>query len=131
MPASYARPVQTTHYAKDEARSAFSETGFDRMYWNAVRGSRALCRVTSRVDVPPSIELPTDRPLMVAANHSSLFDLIAALVFLGHYGLSARMGVNSPFASNGTDRGGLGDPILNHLATDIGQAKIAALETVR
>jgi 1-acyl-sn-glycerol-3-phosphate acyltransferase len=100
MPAGYARPVQTTHYAKGEARSAFSETGFDRMYWNAVHGSRVLCGVTSRVDVPPSIELPTDRPLMVAANHSSLFDLIAALVFLGNYGLTARIGVNSRFFSN-------------------------------
>jgi 1-acyl-sn-glycerol-3-phosphate acyltransferase len=100
MPAGYARPVQTTHYAKGEARSAFSETGFDRTYWNAVRGSRVLCRVTSRVDVPPGIELPTDRPLIIAANHSSMFDLLAALVFLGHYGLTTRIGVNSRFFTN-------------------------------
>ncbi len=100
MPAGYAPPVQTTHYAKGEARSAFSETGFDRTYWNTVRGSRVLCRVTSRVDLPPSIELPTDRPLIIAANHSSMFDLLAALVFLGHYGLTPRIGVNSRFFTN-------------------------------
>lgn len=100
MPASYARSVHTTHYAKGEARSAFSETGFDRTYWNAVRGSRVLCRLTSQVDLPRSIELPTDRPLMIAANHSSMFDLLAALVFLGHYGLTTRIGVNSRFFTN-------------------------------
>jgi 1-acyl-sn-glycerol-3-phosphate acyltransferase len=100
MLAGYARPVQTTHYGKDDARSVFSDTGFDRTYWNAVRGSRVLSRATSQVDLPPSIELPTDRPLMVAANHSSLFDLIAALIFLGNYGVAARIGVNSRFFSN-------------------------------
>jgi len=34
---------------------------------------------------------------MIAANHSSLFDLIAALVFLGHFGMSGRFAVNSRF----------------------------------
>ncbi len=37
---------------------------------------------------------------MVAANHSSLFDLIASLVLLGHFGINARLAVNSRFFSN-------------------------------
>lgn len=37
---------------------------------------------------------------MIAANHSSLYDLPAALVVLGHYGINARIGVNSRFFSN-------------------------------
>lgn len=46
------------------------------------------------------MELPTDRPMIIAANHSSLFDLAAALVVLGHYGIPARIGVNSRFFDN-------------------------------
>ena len=84
----------------NEARPLFSETGFDRGYWAAVWGSRAICRLTSIVDLPETISVPTDRPLMIAANHSSLFDLIAALKFLGHFGINARLAVNSRFFSN-------------------------------
>ena len=37
---------------------------------------------------------------MLAANHSSLYDLLAALIVLGHYGINARIGVNARFFSN-------------------------------
>lgn len=103
--------MQTTHCAAGEARSLFAETGFDKAYWRAVRGSRGICRITSRVDIPETLEVPTDRPLLIAANHSSLFDLIAALVFLGNFGINARLAVNSRFFTNpigGAFLGGIG-----------------------
>lgn len=52
------------------------------------------------MDLPETVELPTDRPAIIAANHSSLFDLIAALITLGNYGVNARIGVNSRFFKN-------------------------------
>ena len=78
----------------------FSPTGFEKRFSVSVGGSHALSRLCSRVKVPERIELPTDRPLMIAANHSSLFDLPAALIFLGHYGITSRIGVNSRFFAN-------------------------------
>jgi 1-acyl-sn-glycerol-3-phosphate acyltransferase len=92
--------VETRHYRKNEAQDAFSPTGYDKFYWRAVKGSRLLSRLSSRVDLPETVELPTDRPAIIAANHSSLFDLIAALITLGHYGVNARIGVNSRFFKN-------------------------------
>lgn len=103
--------MHTIDCGPGEGRAIFAETGFDRSYWRAVRGSRGICRATSRVDVPDTIEIPTDRPLIVAANHSSLFDLIAALVFLGHFGINGRLAVNSRFFKNpvgGRFLGGIG-----------------------
>lgn len=87
-------------FGRGEAKALFNETGFDKRYWAAVRGSRALCRMSSQVVLPDQIELATDRPIMVAANHSSLFDLVAALILLGNYGINARVGVNARFFSN-------------------------------
>jgi 1-acyl-sn-glycerol-3-phosphate acyltransferase len=59
-----------------------------------------VSRLSSRVHVPSTIELPTDRPTIIAANHSSMFDLAAALIILGEYGINARIGVNSRFFKN-------------------------------
>ena len=78
----------------------FASIGPDRRFWSAVRGARALSRLSSVVEMPEEIVLPTDRPSIIAANHSSLFDLVAALVVLGHYGIPARIGVNARFFSN-------------------------------
>lgn len=92
--------MQSIEVEKNGARDYFSETGFDPTFRRAVLGCRAICRLTSTVEMPESIPVPTDRPLMIAANHSSLFDLIAALGFLGHFGMSGRFAVNSRFFSN-------------------------------
>lgn len=96
----YTLAVQTDLYGKGEASVLFTETGYDRSYNAAVVGSRILARLCSRVELPDTIELATDRPNIIAANHSSLFDLIAALIVLGNYGIPARIGVNSRFFSN-------------------------------
>ncbi|MGI9605444.1 MAG: lysophospholipid acyltransferase family protein [Acidimicrobiales bacterium] len=92
--------MQTKHFGPDEARDLCSMTGHDAFYWRAVRGSKLIARLTSRVQLPDTVELPTDRPVIVAANHSSWFDLMAALITLGTFGLNARIGVNSRFFSN-------------------------------
>ncbi len=87
-------------FGKGEAAVLFTPTGFEKRYSIAVRGSRVVSRLCSTVELPDKIELPTDRPAMIAANHSSLFDLAAALILLGHYGITSRIGVNSRFFAN-------------------------------
>lgn len=92
--------MQSEHFSKGEAREFCTPTGFDRAYWASVWVSRALSRLSTRVDLPPTVELPTDRPLIIAANHSSLFDLLAALIVMGNYGVPARIAVNERFFSS-------------------------------
>lgn len=93
--------VHTDLFGAGEASVLFEETGYDSRYWRAVRGARVLSRLSSTVELPANpVEVPTDRPIMIAANHSSLFDLVASLIVLGHYGISTRIGVNERFFSN-------------------------------
>ncbi len=73
---------------------------FDRFFNVSVRVSKVLAATSTRVELPPTVTLPTDRPVVIAANHSSLFDLVASLITLGHYGLPARIGVNERFFAN-------------------------------
>lgn len=92
--------MQVDSFGKGEAAALFNKTGYDRSYDASVIGSRVIARLCSRVTLPDHIQLATDRPNLIAANHSSLFDLIAALIVLGHYGIPARIGVNSRFFTN-------------------------------
>ena len=87
-------------FGKGEANLLFSATGFEKRYAGAVLGSRLLARLSSTVDLPQKLELPTDRPLIITANHSSLFDLVGSLILLGHFGITTRIAVNSRFFVN-------------------------------
>jgi len=82
--------------------------------------------------MPPTIELPTDRPVILAANHSSLFDLVGALVVLGNYGINARIGVNKRFFSNPVGGGFLrGIGCIAFSKGDGGQAESEMIEALR
>ncbi len=89
--------MKTAHVGAGEGADLFSPTGFDDAYRRAADRSRTLARWTSRVELPETIELPVDTPTIVAANHSSLFDLAASLITVSHYGAAARMGVASRY----------------------------------
>ncbi len=92
--------MQTAFFGKGEAAVLFANTGFEKRFAGAVLGSRVLSRLSSTLELPEKLELPTDRPVIIAANHSSLFDLIAALIVLGHFGITSRIAVNSRFFVN-------------------------------
>lgn len=87
-------------FSKGEAKGLFADTGFDRRHRFAIGVSHAVSRLSSFVELPEKIELPTDRPVLVAANHSSLFDLAVALIFMGNFGIHSRIGVNARFFKN-------------------------------
>ncbi len=90
-------PMETERFTRLTAASLITPTGHDRFFERSAGVARLLTTATGRVSVPETVELPTDRPLLFAANHSSLFDLVAALVALAHFGLPARLGVNARF----------------------------------
>lgn len=78
----------------------FAASSHERAFGAAVQAARVLSRTSSVVTMPNTIEVPIDRPTLIAANHSSLFDLVASLVVLGNYGIPARIGVNKRFFAN-------------------------------
>ncbi|MDH3678525.1 MAG: 1-acyl-sn-glycerol-3-phosphate acyltransferase [Acidimicrobiia bacterium] len=92
--------VKTDLFGRDGAAHLAAPTGHERFFRRSVVAARVLSVLTSGVEVPDVVELPTDRPLIFAANHSSLFDLNASLISLGYFGLTARIGVNARFFSN-------------------------------
>lgn len=92
--------MRTELFTSGTAGDLVAPTGHDRFFERSVRAARLLTATTGRVSLPETVELPTDRPLLFAANHSSLFDLVASLVALGHFGLPARIGVNARFFAN-------------------------------
>lgn len=89
--------METTHFGPSEAVGLFSPTGFDDYFERTARRAGRLARFATPVDLPATIELPTDRPVIVAANHSSLYDLVASLITVDHYGAQARLGVHARF----------------------------------
>lgn len=92
--------MHTTEFGPDGAAGVFTPTPYDSFIKRSEKGARVLARLTSRVDLPPTVTLPTDRPAIIAANHSSMFDLAAALITLGNYGVRSRIAVNERFFSN-------------------------------
>lgn len=89
--------MDTVHVGPGEGTRMFGPTGFDDHFTRAATRSLKLSSWTSRIVLPDTLELPTDRPTIVAANHSSLFDLASSLVTVGHFGTTARMGVAARF----------------------------------
>ncbi|MEL7156973.1 MAG: lysophospholipid acyltransferase family protein [Actinomycetota bacterium] len=89
--------IDTRHVGPGEGGRLFRPTGFDEHFLRAAERSLRLSALTTRVALPPTLELPTDRPTIVAANHSSLFDLASSLITVAHFGATARMGVAARF----------------------------------
>ena len=96
--------MKTDIFGPQGAAHLSAPTGYDRFFRNSVAVSRFLSKSSSTVVMPQTVELPTDRPFIFAANHTSLFDLAASLICLGHFGLTARIGVNARFFRSAVGR---------------------------
>lgn len=75
----------------------FTPTGRETQLAFAAWTARWMSRATTRVDVPSSVDLPTDRPVLFVANHTSLFDSLASLIALQRFGISARIGIGARY----------------------------------
>ena len=55
----------------------------------------------ARLDVPDSIRLLRDRPILFAGNHRSLFDVFATLAVLGRFQVSSRILIRADLVDSG------------------------------
>ena len=55
----------------------------------------------ARYDFPETFPLPHNRPVMMAGNHRSLLDLVAAMGIFVRFGLSSRIMVNAAYMEKG------------------------------
>lgn len=67
----------------------------------AGRWSDRLIRPLARLDVPDSIRLVGDRPILFAGNHRSLFDVFATLAVLGRFRVSSRILIRADLVDSG------------------------------
>ncbi len=51
----------------------------------------ALARTVARLDLPDTLGLVSNRPMLFAGNHRSLFDMVATLAIFDKFGLSCRI----------------------------------------
>ncbi len=67
----------------------------------AGRWSERLIKPMARLDVPDSIRLLRDRPILFAGNHRSLFDVFATLAVLGRFQVSSRILIRADLVDSG------------------------------
>lgn len=67
----------------------------------AGRWSERLIKPMARLDVPDSIRLLRDRPILFAGNHRSLFDVFATLAVLGRFEVSSRILIRADLVDSG------------------------------
>lgn len=60
-----------------------------------------LARPFARLDLPPEIELTSDRPTLFAGNHRSFFDVVATLATFAKFGLSSRILIRADMVDSG------------------------------
>lgn len=61
---------------------------------NFLRAGKAftqLAKIGSDLDLPEKLTLPTNRPVLFAGNHRSLFDLLPSMAMFAKFGLSCRI----------------------------------------
>jgi len=70
-------------------------------FLTAGRWSERLIKPVARLDVPDSIRLLRDRPILFAGNHRSLFDVFATLAVLGRFQVSSRILIRADLVDSG------------------------------
>ncbi len=65
------------------------------------RWSAQLVKPLAQLDVPDSIRLVKDRPILFAGNHRSLFDVFATLAVLGRFDVSSRILIRADLVDSG------------------------------
>ena len=76
-------------------------TDHHHQFLTAGRWSEQLIKPLARLDVPPSIRLVHDRPILFAGNHRSLFDVFATLAVLGRFQVSSRILIRADLVDSG------------------------------
>ncbi len=76
-------------------------TDHHEQFLAAGRWSDRIITPLARLDVPDSIRLTGDRPILFAGNHRSLFDVFATLAVLGRFEVSSRILIRADLVDSG------------------------------
>jgi 1-acyl-sn-glycerol-3-phosphate acyltransferase len=70
---------------------------FDEAEYFLRHGARMikLCGLIARADLPETVEIPAERPVMFAANHRSFLDIVVALAVFGKLSVACRLQVRA------------------------------------
>lgn len=79
-------------------------TAFHEDFLRVGQVLRVVGAATATFSMPERLSLVANRPIVIAANHRSLFDLVAAMAVFTRFGLSARILVRGDYV-NGQGRG--------------------------
>jgi len=90
----------TPSVAELESRTVKPTEHHDQ-FLTAGRWSERLIKPVARLDVPTSIRLIRDRPILFAGNHRSLFDVFATLAVLGRFQVSSRILIRADLVDSG------------------------------
>ncbi len=60
-----------------------------------------LAKIGAEVDLPEKLTLPTNRPILFAGNHRSLFDLLPSMAIFTKFGLSCRILIRADLMEKG------------------------------
>lgn len=82
-------------------RGPLQPTDYHDQFLTAGRWSERLIKPVARLDVPDSIRLLRDRPILFAGNHRSLFDVFATLAVLGRFQVSSRILIRADLVDSG------------------------------
>ena len=65
------------------------------------RAFAQLAKVVAVLDLPEKLTFPTNRPVLLAGNHRSFFDLLPAMIIFSKFGLSARILIRGDLMQKG------------------------------
>jgi len=77
------------------ARPNTTDNEFAPYFFRHGHRMHRFLRVISRVDFPDNVDLPTDRPILFAANHRSFLDILVAGALFSHLGITCRFQVQA------------------------------------
>lgn len=82
---------------------------------NFLRAGKAftqLVRPAVKFDLPDTLSIPTNRPVLFAGNHRSLFDFIGAMVIFTRFGMSSRLLIRADLVN-----GRVGGPLFRGIGS--------------
>lgn len=81
--------------------SPFTPIAQHDFFQRSGRALTQLARLSADLDLPETLPLPHNRPVVFAGNHRSLFDLIATMVIFSKFDLSSRIQVRADYMEKG------------------------------
>lgn len=102
----------TAKPAKFAQSTEHKPTDHHRQFIAAGRWSTRFAKPLARLDLPDRLTLPTDRPVLFAGNHRSLFDVFATLAIFARFGASSRLLIRADYVN-----GGVTGPVLRNIGS--------------